>query len=69
VTGVDLRLRAGAQGFSEQVIVKTREAAADPKLAQVRFTASIQGGGSLRADRDGDVDFVDSAGASLRRRP
>ncbi|WP_345438306.1 LamG-like jellyroll fold domain-containing protein [Actinoallomurus vinaceus] len=69
VAGVDLRLRAGSQGFSEQVIVKTREAAADPKLAQVRFTASIQGGGSLRSDGEGDIDFADSAGTSLFHAP
>ncbi|GAA0318125.1 hypothetical protein NE235_06615 [Actinoallomurus spadix] len=69
VTGVDLRLRAGAQGFSEQVVVRTREAAADPRLAQVRFTTSIQGGGSLRADGEGDLEFVDSAGTPVFHAP
>lgn len=69
VPGVDLRVRAGAQGFSEQVVVQTREAAADPKLAQVRFTASIQGGGSLRADGEGDLEFVDAAGTPVFHAP
>ncbi len=64
VPGVDLRVRAGAQGFSEQVVVKTREAAADPKLAQVRFTSTVTGG-TLRADDQGNVALVDAAGTPV----
>lgn len=66
--GVDLRVRAGSQGFSEQVVVKSREAAADPRLAQVRFATSVQGG-ALRADGEGDIDLADAAGTSVFHAP
>ncbi|MDN3354182.1 LamG-like jellyroll fold domain-containing protein [Actinomadura sp. DC4] len=64
VPGIDLRVRAGAQGFSEQVVVKTREAAADPKVAQVRFTTTVKDG-TLRADGEGNVEVVDAAGTPV----
>jgi hypothetical protein len=38
--GVDLRVRVDRDGFSEVLVVKTREAARNPKLAQLRFPTS-----------------------------
>ena len=68
VPGVDLRMRAGAQGFSEQVVVKTKEAAADPRLAQIRFATTVEGG-ALKADDLGNVVLVDAAGTPVFSAP
>ncbi|WP_214325938.1 hypothetical protein [Nonomuraea sediminis] len=49
---VDLRIRAGAEGFAEQIVVKTRQAATDSRLARMRFRTSVKGG-TLRAGARG----------------
>ena len=36
INGVDLRLNADAEGFSDVLVVKTRQAAQDPALAQLK---------------------------------
>src|SRR5919204_323416 len=59
--GVDLRLDAGAQGFHEVLIVKTRQAAANPSLARLRFGVRASGL-SLRAGEGGTVELVDAKG-------
>lgn len=62
--GVDLRLTAEALGFAEVLVVRTPEAAADPRLASLRFglatkgvtvTATEGGGLEARDDRGGRV--------------
>ncbi|MFJ5600269.1 carboxypeptidase regulatory-like domain-containing protein [Micromonospora parva] len=68
---VDLRVTAGALGFSEVLVVHTRKAAANPKLRSLRFglagkgvTVSPAAGGGLAA-RDGSGRDVFSAPAPL----
>ncbi|MET9438749.1 FG-GAP-like repeat-containing protein [Streptomyces sp. NPDC006551] len=41
--GVDLQLKAEVEGFSQLVVVKTREAAANPQLATLKYTMSTVG--------------------------
>src|SRR5438045_2196439 len=40
IPGADLRVRVDRDGFSEVLVVKTREAARDPRLARLRFATS-----------------------------
>ncbi|MBW5482086.1 FG-GAP-like repeat-containing protein [Streptomyces bambusae] len=62
--GVDLRVAADATGFSHQLIVKDREAAANPELASLDF--GLKGTGvSLREEPDGALRAVDPAGQTL----
>ena len=68
---VDLRVTAGALGFSEVLVVHTRKAAANPKLRSLRFglagkgvTVSPAPGGGLAA-RDAGGKNVFSAPAPL----
>ncbi|MBM7858060.1 LamG-like jellyroll fold domain-containing protein [Lentzea nigeriaca] len=63
--GVDLKLNASAQGFSETLVVKNREAAQNPQLAKVRFgfatkgvTTHAAGGGLEAKDASGRVVFA-----------
>ncbi|WP_329456286.1 LamG-like jellyroll fold domain-containing protein [Streptomyces sp. NBC_01497] len=58
---VDLIVSALPDGFSENLVVKTREAALDPDLATVRFPVQTSGL-TLTPDADGGVALVDSAG-------
>ena len=68
--GVDLELTATTEGYREVLVVKSREAAADPRLERVRLTATGQGlqvvegdDGGLRAlDEDGNTVFDGPAG-------
>ncbi|MEU3529163.1 LamG-like jellyroll fold domain-containing protein [Streptomyces sp. NPDC038707] len=68
--GVDLQLTATAEGYREIFVVKTPQAAQNPALEQVTFTASGDGlsvvpgaGGGLRAvDGDGNAVFRGPAG-------
>ncbi|MGH3734236.1 MAG: carboxypeptidase regulatory-like domain-containing protein [Micromonosporaceae bacterium] len=69
--GVDLRVTAQALGFSEVLVVRTREAAASPRLASLRFglattglTVGAAAGGGLVA-RDGNGRAVFTAPAPL----
>lgn len=69
--GADLRLTAQALGFSEVLVVRTREAAANPKLVSLRFGLSTRGvtvskdtGGGLVA-RDGKGKVIFTAPAPL----
>ncbi|MEU6294524.1 FG-GAP-like repeat-containing protein [Streptomyces erythrochromogenes] len=62
--GVDLRVAADATGFSHQLVVKTREAAADPALASIEF--GLKGHGvTLRKEQNGELKALDSAGQPL----
>lgn len=58
--GVDLQLRAEADGYAEVLVVKTREAAGNPELQNLQFglkTVGLQ----PQADPSGAMYFVDSA--------
>ena len=68
LAGVDLQLTATAQGFSPVLVVKTREAADNPRLAEVELgfdahglTVALDPEGGLAARNDaGDVVFESS---------
>jgi Concanavalin A-like lectin/glucanases superfamily/Fibronectin type III domain len=62
--GVDLLVRATADGFSELLIVRTPQAAANPALARVRFTTATSGV-SLGAGADGGLVAADAGGAGV----
>jgi hypothetical protein len=63
--GVDLRFTASPQGFSQLLVVKTKEAAAHPGLAEVKFGLTTKGvqasangtGGLVAKDPAGKVVF------------
>ncbi|MFI2611076.1 hypothetical protein [Kitasatospora sp. NPDC018619] len=62
--GVDLRILAESDGFAHQLLVKTREAANDPRLAQVTYglrTAGI----TLSSGKDGRIAAHDSTGGTV----
>jgi hypothetical protein len=64
IDGVDLQLNADTDGFSDLLIVKTREAAQDPKLAQLKFTTSATGV-SLAEDEAGGLKATDAGGGGV----
>ncbi|MFF0869904.1 LamG domain-containing protein [Nonomuraea sp. NPDC003560] len=67
--GVDLRARADVDGFSHVLVVKTREAAANPALSQLSYSLSGKGL-TTRKDDTGAVSAVDTAsGAVVFRAP
>ncbi|WP_436536647.1 RHS repeat-associated core domain-containing protein [Actinoplanes sp. HUAS TT8] len=55
--GVDLRLTADGQGYSEVLVVKDAKAAADKRLATITFPSSVAGG-ELKADAHGNLRVV-----------
>ena len=67
--GVDLKLQAQADGFSEVLVVKTRAAAANPALASLRFGLAADGltvhatpdQGLVASDKAGHAVFDSSA--------
>ncbi|MEV8536769.1 FG-GAP-like repeat-containing protein [Streptomyces sp. NPDC051211] len=62
--GVDLRVSADVTGFSHQLVVKNREAAANPELASVDF--GLKGNGvTVRKEVNGELLAVDPAGQTL----
>ncbi len=59
--GVDLAVRATVDGFAHVVVVKSREAAADPRLRTLRF--GMRGGDlRLRPTGTGDLEAVTGSG-------
>jgi hypothetical protein len=62
--GVDLVLEATEQGFSYNVVVQTREAAANPALKSLTFPVSTTGL-TLRAAQSGRVAYVDPGGREV----
>ncbi|MFG1779480.1 carboxypeptidase regulatory-like domain-containing protein [Micromonospora sp. NPDC049048] len=66
---VDLRVTAQPLGFSEVLVVRTRQAAANPKLASLRFglatrgvaVAAVSGGGLAARDSAGKTVFTSPA--------
>ncbi|WP_185792315.1 LamG domain-containing protein [Actinoallomurus bryophytorum] len=64
ISGVDLQLNADAEGFSDVLVVKTREAAQDPKLAQLKFTTAATGL-ILKEDEAGGLQATDTGGGGV----
>ncbi|WP_143120647.1 LamG domain-containing protein [Actinacidiphila alni] len=61
---VDLVVSAGADGFAENVVVKTREAAQNPQLAALRFPVALSGL-TVKQLSSGGAALMDSTGRSL----
>ncbi|WP_405087621.1 LamG-like jellyroll fold domain-containing protein [Microbispora sp. NBC_01389] len=59
--GVDLKLTAGLDGFSQVLVVKTPEAARDPRLAEFRMKVQVSGG-TLSLDPAGNATVRDPGG-------
>jgi hypothetical protein len=66
--GVDLRMQATGQGFSEVLVVRTRAAAANPALASIRFGLSTTGL-TVTADAAGNLSGKDTSGAVVFAAP
>src|SRR5690242_20401269 len=66
--GVDLRLTAEAEGFSEVLVVRDRKAAVDPRLAAIRFGLHLTGL-AVRVAADGGMTVADQAGATVFASP
>jgi hypothetical protein len=71
--GVDLKLAAGVDSFSEVLVVKTPQAAKNTELARIQFGLDLQGvsmkqdpdGGFLRAEGSGGEAVFVSDGARM----
>ncbi|WP_160150198.1 LamG-like jellyroll fold domain-containing protein [Nonomuraea solani] len=59
--GVDLRMAATAQGFTEVLVIKDRAAAANPKLAELNFGLHANGA-KIRDDGHGKIGAYDAKG-------
>lgn len=66
--GVDLTVRADVTGFSQLLVVKSAQAAANRALATLRFTTSTSGL-SLRRRPDASLAAVDGSGAEVFTAP
>src|SRR5262249_42888670 len=62
--GVDLRLTADVEGYTEVLVVKDRKAAANPALAKITFPVSGPGL-TMMTDRDGNTRVLDDKGATV----
>ncbi|MFI7150159.1 LamG-like jellyroll fold domain-containing protein [Nonomuraea sp. NPDC050022] len=62
--GVDLRKTATAQGFTEVLVVKNREAARNPELSKLTFGLDTRGV-SVRDDGDGNIAVYDAKGEQV----
>ncbi|MET0135636.1 MAG: LamG domain-containing protein [Kibdelosporangium sp.] len=66
--GVDLRVTAKPQGFSHVLVVRTPQAARDPRLAKVTFGLETKGI-TLQAGPDRTLTASDPAGATVFQAP
>ena len=62
--GVDMKLRATTDGYSQLLVVKTAEAAKDPELAQLRLGVTSPGL-DLHATASGGLEAVDEAAGGV----
>ncbi|ALG08390.1 RICIN domain-containing protein [Kibdelosporangium phytohabitans] len=60
--GVDLRVRADVDGFSQVLVVHNAEAAANPALRQIKYRAS---GLRVKVGENGTTTAVDTAGNAI----
>lgn len=60
--GVDLQLRALVSGFTQVLVVKTREAADNPRLRTLRFGIELDNGLAYKTDKHGNPSIVDAKG-------
>lgn len=65
---VDLKLRAGASGFAQLLVVKSARAAANPELKTIGYEMSSDGV-NVTADDDGNLSAVDPGGQELFTAP
>ncbi|MCX5203134.1 VCBS repeat-containing protein [Streptomyces sp. NBC_00237] len=63
--GVDLALAAGVDGFSQALIVKTAEAAANPELATIDFGLKTEGLNLKQDPAAGTLSAANEAGQTL----
>ncbi|MDH2427170.1 LamG-like jellyroll fold domain-containing protein [Sphaerisporangium sp. TRM90804] len=61
IPGVDLKMSADVDGYSQVLVVKTPEAAARPELAELRVGYQVTGGG-LSMDAAGNMTLVSGDG-------
>jgi hypothetical protein len=61
---VDLQVRADVDGFSHVLVVKTRAAAANRALAELRYPI-VTSGLSMKSDRAGNLEAVDRDGGTV----
>ncbi|MFE5721404.1 LamG domain-containing protein [Streptomyces erythrochromogenes] len=61
---VDLRVSADADGFSQVLVVKNAQAAADPRLATLRMPVSGKGL-TVRSTTDGGLEAVDAQAGGI----
>ncbi|MFJ9448080.1 FG-GAP-like repeat-containing protein [Kitasatospora sp. NPDC101235] len=66
--GVDLKVLAGVDGFAEHLVVKTREAAADPALAELRLLTRADGL-TVAAAEDGGIKVKGKDGTTVFQAP
>ncbi|MFU8853054.1 LamG-like jellyroll fold domain-containing protein [Micromonospora sp. SL1-18] len=66
--GVNLTLRATTEGFSQLLVVKSAQAAANPALATVRLRTTTKGL-AVRAAADGSLAATDQAGRAVFQAP
>ncbi|MFG2329476.1 LamG-like jellyroll fold domain-containing protein [Streptomyces sp. NPDC048604] len=66
--GVDLRLTATSTGFTQVLVVKTPQAAANPRLERLRMSVAAKGVRTLSGE-GGGLRFVDDDGAKVFEAP
>lgn len=66
--GVDLRIQADVDGFAQYVVVKTREAAAQPELRELTYGVK-SAGADLKADGKGRLTVTAPDGTGLFSAP
>ncbi|MET8702988.1 hypothetical protein ABZW10_29615, partial [Kitasatospora sp. NPDC004723] len=67
--GVDVQLKAEVEGFSQLVVVKTPQAAANPELATLKYTMSTVGVTVATDAATGAVQATDPAGRPVFTSP
>jgi hypothetical protein len=68
LSGVDLRVRATLDGFSDVLVVKTRQAAANPALGRIRFGLATVGV-TAKVGASGELTAVDEHGRTVFAAP